>query len=134
KGPRVFSHISAQHRLAGLPSAQGCFEPSTGAYASLYSAMNSGPQKRTICARDGSRMLTALRRLCGQVSGGPSRVDDQSQARILAPISPPPDRKFSNSGAFGWFACFTLVLSRNADETPTICSARARSYVAGGPV
>src|SRR6185503_2119538 len=38
-------------------------------------------------------MLTVLRRLCGQVAGGPSAVLDQSSSRMRAPISPPPWRK-----------------------------------------
>src|ERR1041384_272508 len=38
-------------------------------------------------------MLTAVRRLCGQRATGPSRVVDQSNARISAPISPPPARQ-----------------------------------------
>ena len=36
-------------------------------------------------------------RLCGQLSGGPSGVRDQSLARISAPSSPPPCR---NAEAF----------------------------------
>jgi hypothetical protein len=35
-------------------------------------------------------MLTAVLTLCGQVSGGPSGVVDQSLARMRVPISPPP--------------------------------------------
>ena len=38
-------------------------------------------------------MRTAVFRLCGQRSTGPSDVRDQSIARIRAPISPPPARK-----------------------------------------
>jgi hypothetical protein len=34
-----------------------------------------------------------LRRLCGQLSGAPIAVADQSCARVSAPISPPPARK-----------------------------------------
>ena len=45
-----------------------------------------------------SRMRTAVRRLCGQVSGGPSGVADQSKARVNAPISPPPARKSAEVG------------------------------------
>src|SRR5687768_835992 len=61
--------------------------------------MNSGPQKSTIWALEGSRMLTALRRLWGQRSGGPRGVVDQSKARISAPSSPPPSRKEVPPGA-----------------------------------
>src|SRR5665213_971812 len=45
-----------------------------------------------------SRMRSAVRRLCGQVSGGPSGVADQSWARVKAPISPPPARKSAEIG------------------------------------
>ena len=38
-------------------------------------------------------MRTAVFRLCGQVSLGPSGVADQSRSRIIALISPGPDRK-----------------------------------------
>src|SRR5678815_1566804 len=38
-------------------------------------------------------MLTALQRLCGHVSTGPSGVADQSCSRMRPPISPPPARK-----------------------------------------
>jgi|SRR5579883_958665 hypothetical protein len=38
-------------------------------------------------------MLTALRRLCGQLSGGPRGEVDQSCPRSRTPISPPPVRK-----------------------------------------
>src|SRR5688500_1835900 len=55
--------------------------------------MNRGPQNSTIWALEGSRMLTALRRLWGQRSGRPRGVLDQSKARISAPSSPPPSRK-----------------------------------------
>jgi hypothetical protein len=37
-----------------------------------------------------SRMLRAVRRLCGHVSAAPTAVRDQSSERISAPISPPP--------------------------------------------
>ena len=56
----------------------------------MYIVIRSGPQHRMICALEGSMMLTALRRLCGQLSTGPSGVSDQSLALISAPISPPP--------------------------------------------
>src|SRR6202158_1817331 len=45
-----------------------------------------------------SRMRSAVRRLCGQVSGFPSGLADQSYARISAPISPPPARKSAEVG------------------------------------
>jgi hypothetical protein len=37
-----------------------------------------------------SRMLSAVRRLCGHPSTGPTAVRDQSIDRMSAPISPPP--------------------------------------------
>ena len=52
-----------------------------------------------ICAFDGSSMLSALRRLCGQPSTGPSGVFDQSSARMRSPISPPPARKSRLAGS-----------------------------------
>src|SRR5260370_20539240 len=45
-----------------------------------------------------SKMRSAVRRLCGQVSGFPSGAADQSYARISAPISPPPARKSAEVG------------------------------------
>jgi hypothetical protein len=41
------------------------------------------------------RMLTAVRRLWGQVSTPPMLVLDQSNERIRSPIAPPPTRKCS---------------------------------------
>jgi hypothetical protein len=38
-----------------------------------------------------SRMLSAVRRLCGQAATGPTAVVDQSIERMSAPISPPPE-------------------------------------------
>ena len=40
-----------------------------------------------------SRIRTAVRRLCGHVSGLPNGEADQLKARVNAPISPPPARK-----------------------------------------
>src|SRR4051812_49263373 len=37
-----------------------------------------------------SRMLSAVRRLCGQLATAPTAVADQSIERMSAPISPPP--------------------------------------------
>jgi hypothetical protein len=45
-----------------------------------------------------SRMRTAVRKLCGQVSGAPSGLADQSYARVNAPMSPPPARKSAEVG------------------------------------
>jgi hypothetical protein len=44
------------------------------------------------------QMLTAVLRLCGQLSTGPSGVFDQSRARIIAPMAPPPESALSNAG------------------------------------
>src|SRR4029450_10391056 len=52
-----------------------------------------------IWALEGSRKLTALRRLWGQAWTGPSAVRDQSNARMRSPISPPPERKASGGTA-----------------------------------
>src|SRR5215218_7424559 len=40
----------------------------------------------------------AVRSGCGQVSGGPRGVANQSYARMSAPISPPPSRKAELAG------------------------------------
>jgi hypothetical protein len=37
-------------------------------------------------------ILTAVFRLCGQFETGPTAVCDQSNVRINAPISPPPEK------------------------------------------
>jgi hypothetical protein len=41
--------------------------------------------------------LTVVRKLCGQVSGEPKGVSDQSLERMSLPISPPPDKKWGAS-------------------------------------
>jgi hypothetical protein len=46
-----------------------------------------------IWAFDGSSMLSVLRRLCGQVSGVPSAVRDQSISRIRARLAARQERK-----------------------------------------
>src|ERR1700689_306589 len=60
--------------------------------------MSSGPHQMNIGWLVLSRMRPAVRRLCGQVSGFPSGLDDQSCARVNAPISPPPARKSEETG------------------------------------
>ena len=45
-----------------------------------------------------SRIRSAVRKLCGQFSGFPSGLADQSYARVNAPISPPPERKSDEMG------------------------------------
>src|SRR6187431_1877340 len=40
--------------------------------------------------RASSRMLSAVRRLCGHDSAGPTGVRAQSKPRVSTPISPPP--------------------------------------------
>jgi hypothetical protein len=42
--------------------------------------------------RDSIRMLTAVRKLCGHDSTGPTGVFDQSIERMRSPVSPPPWR------------------------------------------
>src|SRR4051795_1297910 len=58
-----------------------------------------------------SRMLRAVRRLCGHESTGPTGVLDQSMVRISVPISPPPART-SN----GWVVTRRSYLSRRREE------------------
>jgi hypothetical protein len=60
--------------------------------------MNSGPHATTIAKAESSMMLTAVRRLCGQVLTGPSFVLDQSNERIIAPIVPPPAKQSTARG------------------------------------
>src|SRR5260370_18011935 len=60
--------------------------------------MRSGPPQINIGWLLLSRMRTAVRRLCGQASGFPSGVADQSYSRVSAPISPPPARKSAEVG------------------------------------
>src|SRR5580704_1233679 len=60
--------------------------------------MSCGPHQMNIGWLVLSRIRTAVRRLCGQVSGGPSGLADQGYARVSAPISPPPARKSAEAG------------------------------------
>src|SRR5712692_2318081 len=60
--------------------------------------MRFGPHQMNIGWLVFSRMRTAVRKLCGQASGGPSGPADQSCARINAPISSPPARKSAELG------------------------------------
>src|ERR1700692_1712730 len=60
--------------------------------------MSSVPHQMNIGWLVLSRMRTAVRKLCGQDSGLPSGVADQSWARVNAPISPPPARKSAEGG------------------------------------
>ncbi len=74
------------------------------------------PEHRTICAFDGSSMLTVLRRLWGHDSGGPSGVPDQSSSRIRAPISPPPARKVSSRGSTGSLLLIAATKTRSTSN------------------
>ncbi len=61
-----------------------------------------------------SRMLSAVRRLCGQAGTGPTAVEAQSISRIRAPISPPPRSTLSRSSfmvisRFGKNACGNIT-------------------------
>src|SRR5882724_3102629 len=60
--------------------------------------MSVGPHQMNIGWLVFSRMRNAVRKLCGQVSGVPSGLADQSYARVNAPISPPPARKSAEVG------------------------------------
>src|SRR6185295_5184301 len=68
-------------------------------------------------ARDGNRMLTALRRLCGQASTGPSGLAAQSCSRMRAPISPPPARKSARRARGSAAASRDLPIGRPPDVT-----------------
>src|SRR6266852_1833698 len=58
---------------------------------------NSGPHQSDMGKREFRQILTASFRASGQVSGAPSSVSDQDFARISAPISPPPARKWGKA-------------------------------------
>src|ERR1700730_8008902 len=58
---------------------------------------NSGPHHSDMGKRELRQMLTAIFRASGQVSGGPSSVSDHDFARMSAPISPPPARKWGKA-------------------------------------
>ncbi len=53
--------------------------------------MNSEPHTTRIAKCESSMMRTVLRKLAGQLVGAPSAVLCQSNARISAPDSPPPE-------------------------------------------
>jgi hypothetical protein len=54
--------------------------------------------------------LIVVRKLCGQVSGEPKGVLDQSLERMSLPISPPPDK---NSGkAISWVILCEAINSK----------------------
>jgi hypothetical protein len=58
---------------------------------------NSGPHHSDMGKREFRQMLTAIFRASGQVSGAPSSVSDHDFARMSAPISPPPARKWGRA-------------------------------------
>src|SRR5580698_10994469 len=60
--------------------------------------MRSSPHQMNIGCLVFNRIRNAVRKLCGQVSGFPSELADQSYARVSAPISPPPARKSAEAG------------------------------------
>jgi hypothetical protein len=60
-----------------------------------------------------NRIRSAVRRLCGQVSGFPSGLADQLYARVSAPISPPPARKSAEVG---------LLIFNIQDDRRRVCS------------
>src|ERR1700679_2068578 len=94
--------------------------------------MSCGPHQMNIGWLVLSSSRTAVRRLCGQVSGRPSGLNDQSWARISAPISPPPARK-SPALAMG---TLTFNMQRNptpspippTDSAPTVYPTRSAYY------
>src|SRR5690349_17813043 len=88
RGPMSLQ-ISAHTSRAGLPSAHGYFRPRvTRRYDALQKKVSSGPHAIHIGKRDDSRMLTAVCRLCGHVSGCPSGVLSQSTLARSPPTSP----------------------------------------------
>lgn len=56
--------------------------------ASLWMLISSGPHQSIIGNRLSRQMLTAVRRLCGHRSIGPSGVRDQSYSPMRRAISP----------------------------------------------
>src|SRR6266849_5909003 len=58
---------------------------------------NSEPHQSEMGKREFRQMLTAILRASAHVSGGPSSVSDQDFARMSAPISPPPARKWGSA-------------------------------------
>ena|SRR5688572_32921352 len=52
---------------------------------------------------------TAVFKLCGQLAAGPTGLVDQSNARIRAPISPPPLKKLSSGVSDGSSGCVVGV-------------------------
>src|SRR5260370_22084771 len=58
---------------------------------------NSGPHHSDMGKREFRQMLTAIFRASGQVSGAPSSGSDHDFARMSAPISPPPARKWGRA-------------------------------------
>lgn len=74
--------------------------------------MSLGPQAIRIGKVEDRHRLTEVRRLCGQLTGGPSGVFDQSIERISAPISPPPDSQLNSSFTAGWGDCESGMIWR----------------------
>src|SRR5678815_6031888 len=60
--------------------------------------MSCSPQPSQIGCREVSMMRTAVFRLWGHDSTGPSGELAQSNARMRSPISPPPDNQFAALG------------------------------------
>src|ERR1700730_14841271 len=84
--------------------------------------MSCGPHQMNIGWLVLSRIRTAVRKLCGQVSGRPGGVDDQSYARVNAPISPPPARKSAEVGA--------LIFNMGGDRWPSSAPISSRNLTA----
>jgi len=60
---------------------------------------------------DARHKLTVVRKLCGQLSGEPNGVLDQSLERMSLPISPPPDKNSGTeeSSVWGRFELFMVA-------------------------
>src|SRR4051794_10699698 len=64
--------------------------------------------------------FTVVRRLCGQLSRGPSGVVDQSRERMSAPISPPPTSQLSASVSVRLAGGFSEIRAEEVIVTPSL--------------
>src|SRR5580700_2880990 len=87
---------------------------------------SSGPSQSRIRERELRHMLTAILTLCGQVSGEPSGVADQSLARMRAPISPPPASQPEFSASPFLIDALPELRGRALGNTAAPCAARGR--------
>ena len=96
---RRISQISSHTSPVGPANEFGCFaSPRIEMYASLYKNDISRPQPTHMGCREFSMRLTAIRKLCGHPSSGPSEVLDQSFSRMSHAISPSPATQLGGGG------------------------------------